>query len=148
MAQNNAQAHTASSASVSAAYRMSPIEPLAKSEVLSSFDDALRTPCPVEDSVWACVDGSEIRFLPSEDKTRFYVEFRVRFHALAVNRGVSFGILPRVLALCQKHGGDVKVRGGSVLPATGGIMSDVFHSEAYRLARHRAEHPTDAKDVT
>ncbi len=126
-------------------YRLSTVVPLSKDEVLAPFEGAMRAPCSMSDAVWACTDGSEIKFLPSEDPSKFYVEFRIRFHPESAKKSVSLGILSQVLALCQEHGGLVKVRSGSVLPATGGILSDVLHSEAWRLTSHQMEHPRDIK---
>ena len=92
-----------------------------------------------------CSDGSEISFSPSRDADKFYVEFRVKFHADTVCKAVSFGLLPKVINFCSQHGSELKVRNGSLLPATGGVYSDVFHSQAYAVALREAQHPRDTK---
>jgi hypothetical protein len=127
-----------------AAYRIGVIAPLGKREVLARFEGFLRTPFAFEDAIWECIDGSEIRFRPSGSLDEFHVDFRVRFHAHP-DRSVSFGLLPDVLRLATHHCSDVKVRGRDVLPANGGgVMSDVYWSEAFRLAQHKALNPHDA----
>lgn len=125
-------------------YRVCTTIPVRREDVRVAFTNQL-VHCSPELLAWLCNDGSELIFHPSVDPQRFFVEFRCQFHS-DVSNTVNFGLLPTVIQFCRVHGGLIKViRSGSVLPASGGIYSDVFHSHACRVAEHLASHPKDQK---
>lgn len=125
-------------------YRVCTTIPVLRVDVRVAFTKHL-VPCSPELLAWLCNDGSELIFHPSIDPQRFFVEFRCQFHSEILNT-VNFGLLPTVIQFCRVHGGWIKViRSGSILPASSGIYSDVFHSHAYRVAAHFASHPKDRK---
>ncbi|XXX75413.1 hypothetical protein WMF30_47970 [Sorangium sp. So ce134] len=124
-------------------YRLSTVQAVAKDEALASFMDALPGPLLPEENLWRCQDGSSIVFKASKKNELFYMELQCQFHALPEGN-VSFGLLPRMIEFCRIHGGALRtIRNNSILPASCGIYSDVFSSNAYRIARHLANHPND-----
>lgn len=126
-------------------YRVSTTEPVAKADVHASFSEALVQPHVTEADVWHCKDGSTLAFSPSGNAEMFYVEFQCQFN-VEPNAVTTYGLLPEVIGFCKRHGGNVKViRNGAVLPASGGMYSDVFASRAHRVVSHLASHPRDLK---
>jgi len=125
-------------------YRVCTTVPVLKEDVLHAFSKDLSS-SSAESHAWQCQDGSELIFHPSVDQLRFFVEFRCQFHA-EPSKSVNYGLLPSVIQFCQVHGNWIKViHSGSVLPASGGIYSDVFRSLASRVVEHLAFHPKDRK---
>jgi hypothetical protein len=125
-------------------YRVCTTVPVTKVDVLDAFSNDLLS-ASAESRAWLCHDGSELIFHPSDDPLRFFVEFRCQFHAEPL-KSVNYGLLPSVIQFCQVHGNCIKViRSGSVVPASGGIYSDVFHSRASRVVEHLAFHPKDRR---
>lgn len=124
-------------------YRVRTTRAIPKSLVLAAFAKDLPAGLNVDESNWQCTDGSQILFKAGPSDGLFFVELRCRFHALP-KKTVSYGVLPTMIMLCNQSGGTIKVvRNNSVLPANGGIYSDVFRSKANRTTTHLAENPRD-----
>ena len=123
-------------------YRLQSVAPISRQAVLKVFSGAICSSTDLEGPVWSCLDGSQLKFAVSSYTDLFFVEFACQFQVVA-NGGVGFGDLGRFVQLCMEHGGRVKsVRNNSILSASeGAVLSDVFWSKAYRMARHLAEHP-------
>ena len=127
-------------------YRVCTIEPVPKADVARAFAGELSV-APPDSSAWHCTDGTELVFHPSGESEQFFVEFRCQFRA-EPTRAVNYGLLPKVIEFCQSHGRKLKVvRSGSVIAASGGVYSDVFRSQANRVAQHLALHPKDQKSI-
>ena len=127
-------------------YRVSTVEAVRKSEVALAFREHLSEALS-ESHMWLCGDGTQLVFRSSADPEKFFVEFRCQFHPEPAGV-VNYGLLPAVIQFCQSHGRWLKVlRSGSVLPASGGVYSDVYCSQANRVVQHLAEHPRDRAAV-
>jgi hypothetical protein len=125
-------------------YRLSTVEPVSREDVISAFGHVIEGEIH-SGLVLDLADGSKIVFHASSAPGHYFTEFRIQFFA-GTEGGLLFGILPAVIQFCKVHGGHVKaLRNGSVLPASGGVMSDVYWSEAFRKASHMAYHPRDRK---
>jgi hypothetical protein len=124
-------------------YRLRTVTPISRQAVLDAFGAELDSAIDSNASVWETKDGEVLKFTSADDPDVFHVEFMCRFR-VGADRDVAFGNLGLFVALCQRSDGRIKiVRNNSVVKASGGIMSDVFRSQAYRIASHLAENPKD-----
>jgi hypothetical protein len=126
-------------------YRLRTVSPISKDEVLARFVSEVVEPMSLESKVWPLRGESTLVFLSSDNPGAFFVELQCQFVSLP-NGIVSYGLLGEFLKLCHTNGGYVKiVRNGSIVPANGGVMSDVWRSKANAVASHLAAHPADVQ---
>lgn len=122
-------------------YRVCTTVPVQKNTVLENFKDCLSFSPSIHLDTLNCDDGSVIVFQVSSIPNLYYFELQCLFHE-GPEGSVNFGLLPRMLQFCKEVGCEMKVvRNNTVLPATGGIFSDVFHSKAYKAITHKVNHP-------
>lgn len=127
-------------------YRVCTIEPVTQSDVAASFAEHL-SDAALTSRFWMCEDGTELIFHCSLNPDLYFVEFRCQFHVKPM-KTINYGLLPNIIEFCRSHGGRLKIlRNGDILPASGGIYSDVFRSRANRVAEHLSQHPKDNKAV-
>lgn len=97
-----------------------------------------------KNSYW-CIDDSIIVLKPSENKEKVFVQFHLNFLVNPSKNSISFEGKIWFMEFCKKYNSEIKnLRTGVVMPVSdGAIMSDIFTSETFRLAKHRANHPKD-----
>lgn len=97
---------------------------------------------------YTCKDGSILILLQSNIESKVFVQFHLNLQVDPVERSVGFLGKIWFMKFCEENNSKIQnLRTGVVMPVSdGAIMSDIFTSESYRLARHYTEHPKDRKN--
>jgi len=105
-----------------------------------------------EDTVkesYNCKDGSVIILRPSNIESKVFVKFHLNPQIDTIKRSVGYIELILIMKFCKENNSEIQnLRTGVVMPVSeGAIMSDIFTSEAHRIARHYANHPKDRQNT-
>jgi hypothetical protein len=100
-----------------------------------------------EKEYYTCKDGSILILQPSNIESKVFVKFFLNLQIDPTRKSVSFIGKIWFMNFCKENNSEIQnLRTGVVMPVSdGAIMSDIFTSEAHRLARHYAEHPKDKR---
>jgi len=102
----------------------------------------------VEDSekeTYVCKDNSLLILQQSDTDGKVFVKFHLNLLIDASRKSVSIQGKVWFMEFCKEHHSEIQnLRTGVVMPVSdGAIMSDIFTSEAFRLAKHYSQHPND-----
>ena len=98
-----------------------------------------------EKESYTCKDGSLLILQPSNNENKVFVKFHCNLQVNPQEKSVCFLGAGWFLDFCKKNNLEIQnLRTKTVMPSSeGAIMSDIFTSEAFRLAKHYVRHPKD-----
>ena len=127
-------------------YRLGAAVAIPRQKVLAHFQAYIERPLANGPAGgYQLRDGSWLLLKSQGPEEAVLVEVHCVLHVNPTTRAVTCEAKNWLLALCQEMGLELQTRPANVrMPASeGALMSDFFHSGAFRQARHQAAHPTD-----
>ncbi len=130
-------------------YKLGATIAIDKRKVLDYFSAYINY--QVEDSKkesYVCKDYSLLILQQSDIKGKVFVKFHLNLHVDTSKKTMSSQGKIWFMQFCKEHNSEIQnLRTGVVMPVSdGAIMSDLFSSEAYRLAKHHFQHPNDKQN--
>lgn len=94
---------------------------------------------------YTCKDNSLLIIQQSKEENKVFAKFHCNIEVNVQEKSTSFPRKSWFLVFCREIGCEIQNLSTKVImPASdGAIMSDMFSSEAYRIAKHYASHPKD-----
>lgn len=94
---------------------------------------------------YTCKDNSLLILQQSNEANNVFVKFHCAIEVNTQEKSTSFPGQSWFLAFCKEIGCDIQnVTTKVIMPASeGALLSDLFSSEAFRIANHCASHPKD-----
>lgn len=94
---------------------------------------------------YTCRDNSLLILQKSKEENKVFVKFHCNIEVNTQQKSISFPGKSWFLVFCNEIGcGIQNLNTKVIMPASdGAIMSDMFSSEAFRIAKHFASHPKD-----
>jgi hypothetical protein len=123
-------------------YKLCTAKPVNRTVALDHFTNFLSTKILYKDKeAYLCVDDSLLVFHSSGIENLVFLEIHCSVIAISGKGEVTFGAIANFIGFCAKHKTNIKIlrhKKYIVPPSGGAIISDLFHSLAWKKANHYA----------
>ncbi len=127
-------------------YKIGTSIPVNKQKVLDYFSIYIDHKNENEKTeTYTCTDNSLLILLQSKEENKVFVKFYCNIGVNTQDNSMNFPGKTWFLVFCQENGSGIQnLNTKVIMPASdGAIMSDLFSSEAFRIAKHFASQPKD-----
>lgn len=121
-------------------YKIGTTIAIERQQVLDFFSPYINRPFEAAlTETYICREGSLLVLVPGDTPEKVFVQFHLNLYAETLEGKIWF------MSFCSIHASEIKnLRSGVIMPVSdGAILSDLFHSRAFRITQHYIDNPKD-----